>query len=73
MNKVNLIGILSLYKILYSVIAKDNVNAVVVSKEIKDGTVVKFKNGSSITVIPDDSKPQRGNRAKLYPDGRWYK
>lgn len=66
MSKFNFTGLLAVAKALYSTTTKDNTNTILISKKIKDGTVVKFKNGSSITLLPEQVEVVRGNRAMIH-------
>lgn len=67
MSKFNFTVLLAVVKTLYSTITKKNTHALLISEKNKKDTVINFKNGSSITLLPKIGDSVRGKRAMLYP------
>lgn len=66
MSRFNFTGLFAVTKALYLTTTKDKTNTILVSEKIKDGTVINFKNGSSITLLPKQVGAVKGNRAMIH-------
>lgn len=66
MSRFNLFGLYQILKACWSAITQDEIKTTLVSEKIKDDTIIHFKNGSSITLLPEQVKALRGNRAKIF-------
>lgn len=67
MSKFNFTGIIEVVKALHSTITKDNTKSLIISDRVKNGIIIKFRNGSYIKFL-NPKRSVKDNRAKLYPN-----